>query len=177
MDIPPEEAKKLFHDGIRVSLSFGIKSSDAEDISIEALNRIRQRYDPETGDAKPYFLSWVRGLSFNLFKKYARDRDLCERYRKHIAHPSFKSSKPVDYVVAIKQECESLLSCLPPKDRKIVEMYFLKGHSSVEIAAKYNLTHARVCQIIHEALEHMAWKVKRRRKFPWLESLLSNTKS
>ncbi|MFZ4669810.1 MAG: sigma-70 family RNA polymerase sigma factor [Microthrixaceae bacterium] len=68
------------------------------------------------------------------------------------------SARPLDWPTEpteLVDRIRTAMSTLPPSHRKVVELTYLQGVSSQEVAAQLDLPLDHVTQLRHEALEHI----------------------
>ncbi|MDG1287037.1 MAG: sigma-70 family RNA polymerase sigma factor [Rickettsiales bacterium] len=133
---------------------------DANDLVQEILmsiHKARPTYDA----AKPFY-PWM----YAIFRY--RLQDYLRRYYRLKARETGESLYPVEGVHALNPEevtsdkelSEKLLSCLKPKQRRIVELLYLEGNSAQEVSDEMKISVPDVRTSAHRAMKELRKKAE-----------------
>jgi RNA polymerase sigma-70 factor (ECF subfamily) len=86
---------------------------------------------------KALLWTWLTTITLNRCRRHLRKRALWERFwsvAQHAAAPTAPASDAPTLGAELSQQVRAAVAALPPRDREIIVLFYLEGHSADEIA-------------------------------------------
>lgn len=135
--------------------------ADAGDLVQEILLSIHKAR--HTYEAKKPFYPWMYAIFRYRLQDYLRryyrlkERELAEP----LSPVEDESSLNPEEMTADKQLSETLLSCLKPGQRRIIEMLYIEGNSAQEVSEEMQISVANVRTTAHRAMKQLRRKAEK----------------